>query len=255
MNNMNENIAIAALDIGTSQIKLGVFCPVVAPRITILGNIKNKLSYGQNGEVKSSYSETREAAFELFKKLGQYLNENHVDKLYLELCSHVSSLLEWDNDSGLPVEDNFPIWLDNTSKCALDKFNEIMGQSRGKAVIGSFLPPGTNWLLTKLLDYEKKKDFMFLQVGDSIGIVKMGGGSTRNKLWNSIRASVLNKKIAVADEQELAISGLINHIVEKYSFIQFPELNFKIVGPDNKQITIYNKKYEEFINYQKVLLK
>ena len=82
----------------------------------------------------------------------------------------------------------------------------------------------------------------------------MGGGSTKNQLWNTIRANVLNKKIALADEQELAISGLIN-CMSNNLLMEASELNFSVIEPDKKFVRIYEKKYKEFLHYQKVLLK
>ena len=212
MNKSNENIAIAALDIGTSQIKLGVFYPLVSPRITILGSIKNELKYGTIGEVTSSYGATREASFSLFKKLGEFLQEHHPDKLFLGLCSHVSSLLEWDRDSGVPIKNDFPVWMDSTCNSALDKFAEILGHDKSKRMLGSFLPPGNNWLLSKLMAYTEKNRALFLQAGDAIFYELSGVFATH---YSSQISIVHHERKEYVDELLSAVN------IQKY---QLPEI-------------------------------
>ncbi|KPL13968.1 MAG: hypothetical protein AMS26_12400, partial [Bacteroides sp. SM23_62] len=93
MNERVGNSAVAALDIGTSQIKLGVFYPLDSPRITLLGSIKNEINCGTDGNVTSSYEFTRETSFSLFQKLGRFFMGRQPERLYVGLSSHVSSLL------------------------------------------------------------------------------------------------------------------------------------------------------------------
>lgn len=165
------NIAIAALDIGTSQIKLGVFCPRLSDQITLLGSHKNELTFGSGGEVKSDYRHTQEKAFDLFASLGVFLKKNRVERLFLGLCSHVSSLLEWKRREVAPVNNLFPIWLDSTCSRQARKTFELTSQQEGKDGMGSFLPAGTNWLLTKLVNESERgfsKESVFLQAGDAI---------------------------------------------------------------------------------------
>jgi xylulokinase len=169
VNQRDKNIAMAAIDIGTSQIKLGVFTPRYSPDISALASIKNKIQYGAKGCATSSYKRTRDASFSLFKLLGRFLKDHPVDELYLGLSSHVSSLLAWNRESGMPFADDFPIWMDSTCGSALDRFSQVIGD--GKAIVGSYLPPGNNWLLTKLLDRSDRADRgkeLFLQAGDAL---------------------------------------------------------------------------------------
>ena len=166
VNHGSRNMALAALDIGTSRIKLGVYFPPDSPGLSVLGSIRNEITYGDDGSVTSSYGMTREASFTLFNMLGKFLRSCRPDRLCLGLSGHVSSLLEWDRLSGRPARDDFPIWMDGTCSPALDMFSSLLGD--GRRMLGSFLPPGTNWLLTKLLHRDGDGQGLYLQAGDAI---------------------------------------------------------------------------------------
>lgn len=477
-----KNIAYAALDIGTSQVKLGVYLPALSNKIILINNLPNELIYGTSGEVQAEYNVIREKCFVLFKELGLFLKKHDVNVLHIGICGHVSSLIEWNKTTGTPPEKPFPIWLDTTCFNSLHEYQAIMGNGKSREIIGTFLPAGTNWLFTKLLHKRKSgfaDDSMFLQAGDAIfyelcgdykthfssqismvnlkkreyaqalldhlaldksslpsieydpcpipelqkkfldlpdesfvfpamadlytslyglrlqdkegfmlantseqagafylkqpkpldnflsisfdpgfinygstntggnivnwflsnvlkkkptpnlldeltslaaaiepentpvilpylqgeraplwnsaltasihelksshtdvhlfrailesisfarrqcfeelglsdlDIIKIGGGSSKNTLWNSIRASVLNKCVAVADEKELSMAGIIYYIMEANpgSFAK-PAINFSIVEPDPDLLTIYDEKYAKFIKYQRLL--
>lgn len=166
-----KNIAFATLDIGTSQIKMGVYCPHLSKEIILINNLSNELIYGSSGEVRAEYGIIREKSFQLFKELGSFLKRNKIEVLYLGICGHVSSLIEWNKIEGAPPEKPFPIWLDTTSYNCVDEYNAVMGNGKSKHVIGTFLPAGTNWLFTKLLHRRKSgfsNDSIFLQVSDAI---------------------------------------------------------------------------------------
>ncbi len=78
--------------------------------------------------------------------------------------------------------------------------------------------------------------------------------SSKNTLWNTIRASVLKKTIVVADEKELAMAGLIYYMLEaKESSFAKPAINFSITEPKPEWINVYDEKYARFIKYQKLL--
>ncbi|MBD0256032.1 MAG: hypothetical protein ICV83_09960 [Cytophagales bacterium] len=166
-----KKTAYAALDVGTSQVKLGVYCPWRSDEIIPLGNLSNEVQYGPAGEVRAEYAPVREKSFRLFGELGRFAKEHAVEALYLGLCGHVSSLLEWNRAAGLPRENAFPIWLDTTCYPRLEEYQAVMGDGRSKEIIGTFLPAGTNWLFTKLLHRRPSgfaADNLFLQVGDAV---------------------------------------------------------------------------------------
>lgn len=171
MKKKTKKIAIAALDIGTSRIKLGVYCPQLSRQLIMLGNHENELFFGTGGEVRSDFSPVREKSFDLFSLLGNFLKENDITDLYIGICSHVSSLLEWDRQENQPVNNLFSIWLDSTCLEYLNEFTKLTENGKSEDAIGSFLPPGTNWLLCKLLEQKAKgfgKKSVFLQAGDAV---------------------------------------------------------------------------------------
>lgn len=166
-----KKVAYAALDIGTSQVKLGVYCPFLSGKIIIINNYPNELIYGSSGEVRADYKFVLEKSFTLFKELGNFLKTNNIEVVYIGICGHISSLLEWNKTKSLPPEKPFPIWLDTTCYTSLDEYQSIMANGKSKEIIGTFLPSGTNWLLTKLLHKKQagfSNDTIFLQVSDAI---------------------------------------------------------------------------------------
>ncbi len=477
-----KKTAFTTLDIGTSQIKIGVYCPSLSDKIILINSLQNEVIYGNSGEVRVDYTVVREKCFSLFKELGAFTKSHRIELLYIGICGHVSSLLEWNKKKGTPPENPFPIWLDTTCYNSVAEYNEVLGIGKSKQIIGTFLPSGTNWLFTKLL-YRRQSGFaddaIFLQVSDAIfyeltgdykthfysqismvnlrkreyaaelldhlkldksalpaidhepspitesqqklfgfpdecfvfpgmadlysslyglrledkqgfmlantseqagafyleppivldnflnisfdegfinygstntggnilswflinvlnkkittdilnnltakaatiepgdtpiilpylqgerapiwnskltasilelnsshtevhlfraileavsfarrqcfeeigigdlDLIKIAGGSSKNTLWNTIRASVLNKRVAVADEKELAMAGLINYIIEaKKSPFAKPAINFSITEPQPEWINVYDEKYKKFIKYQKLL--
>lgn len=171
MDKTKKKIAFATLDIGTSQIKLGVYCPFLSNEIILINNLQNECIYGSSGEVRAKYSVIRKKSFQLFTELGSFLKSNNIEVLNIGICGHVSSLIEWNKIKGVPPEKPFPIWLDTTSYDSLGEYNAVMGNGKSKQIIGTFLPVGTNWLFTKLLHRKRSgfsDDSIFLQVGDAI---------------------------------------------------------------------------------------
>ena len=82
----------------------------------------------------------------------------------------------------------------------------------------------------------------------------MGGGVSQNNLWNTIRASVLNKPLSVSANTELSLYGLITYItMHAEENIEMPRMDFYKVLPDKQLVKIYAEKYAEFIHYQKLI--
>lgn len=228
MVNGEKNIAFAALDIGTSQIKMGVYCPFLSDKIILISNLQNELIFGTSGEVLAEYRIIREKSFLLLKELGRFLKRNSVNVLYLGICGHVSSLIEWNKIKGLPPEEPFPTWLDTTSYNSLDEYHTLMGNGKSKRIIGTFLPAGTNWLLTKLLHRRKSefsKDSIFLQVGDTIFYELSGNYQTH-----------FSSQISMVDLNKREYSQeLLNYLKLDKTFL--PTLGFKalpILEPEKR---------------------
>ena len=207
-----KRVAYAALDVGTSQVKLGVYCPFLSDKITVINNYQNELIYGSGGEVRTKYKVLQEKSFLLFKELGSFLKANEIEALYLGITGHVSSLLEWNKAKGTAPEEPFPTWLDSTCYDRLDEYLSVMGNGRSKEIIGTFLPAGTNWLFTKLL-HRRKAGFsdqsIFLQVSDAIFYEL--AGSYHTHFSSQISMVNLNRKVyaeELLDHLQLSSSSL-----------------------------------------------
>jgi sugar (pentulose or hexulose) kinase len=232
MSSSDTNTAFAALDIGTSQIKLGVYCPFLSPSIILLNSVENEVIYGRSGEACADYRIIREKSFSLFKELGHFLKREKVTTLYLGVCGHVSSLLEWNKAKGIPPETPFPIWLDTTSRHCLHEYNRVMGNGKSKQIIGTFLPAGTNWLFTKLLQKKKwgfSDDSIFLQAGDALYYELCG----EYKTHFSSQISMVNlKKKTYAEE-------LLDHLQLDPSSLPSIEFNpARLSGPQKKRFDL-----------------
>ena len=149
MTKPGRRTAFASLDIGTSQIKLGVYCSSLSNRIILIDHLPNELIFGHSGEVKADYGMIMHNSRILFNRLGQFLKQHDVECLYLGICGHVSSLLEWDLAANTALENQFAIWLDTTGHNCYNEYESVMGEGRSRNIIGTFLPWGTNWLFTK----------------------------------------------------------------------------------------------------------
>jgi sugar (pentulose or hexulose) kinase len=196
MEKSNKNIAVATLDIGTSQIKMGVYCPSLSDKLIFINSLPNDLIYGAAGEVRTDYRVTRDKCFALLTELGAFLQKNHIGgALHIGVCGHISSLIEWNKRTDTPPEQPFPIWLDTTSYPCLDEYDAVMGEGRSKDIIGLFLPSGTNWLLTKLMHRRRSgwpADSIFLQVGDCL--FHELSGEYRSHFSSQLSMADVNKK-------------------------------------------------------------
>jgi sugar (pentulose or hexulose) kinase len=171
MANRVEKKVYAALDIGSSNIKLGLFHPGLHDGIIHVGKKKNTFSHQSGGRVLSDFTRTRRACFQLLEELGEYLRHNRATCCYLGICSHVSSLLEWDTASGGARYGHFPVWMDRTCSVAMDELEKMNSSGLMADAIGHPLPPGTNWLLSKLLagdKAERSANTVYMQVGDAV---------------------------------------------------------------------------------------
>lgn len=251
-----KKIAYAALDIGTSQVKLGVYCPILSNSITVINNLQNDLIYGTSGSVRADYKTVQEKSFLLFKQLGAFLTEHKIEVLQLGICGHVSSLLEWSKTRNAPVEASFPIWLDTTCYNRLEEYQAVMGNGKSKDIIGTFLPSGTNWLFTKLL-HKKQSGFssesIYLQVSDALFYELTG----EYKTHFSSQISMVN-----LNKREYA-SELLNHldleesslptisyeplpiVAELKALFDFPEESFVYPAMADLYTSLYGLRLED----------
>ena len=167
---MENNKAFAALDIGTSRIKVGVYLPENSDQVNIIESLDTDLVKSSKDRVEVNYQTLKGQLEPLLFKLGKHLTIHRVDQLYFGICGQVSSLFSWDK-RGFPISDTFPIWMDRRCESAIPEFKNLTERGKSQEVMGSFLPPGTNWLLTKLL-HQKQFGFpenqIWVQVGDAL---------------------------------------------------------------------------------------
>lgn len=233
-----NKVAYAALDIGTSQVKLGVYCPFLSDKIIIINNYRNELIYGSSGEVRAEYSVVRERALMLFKELGAFLKTHNVQVLNLSITGHVSSLLEWNRTKGVAQDEPFPIWLDTTCYSSIEEYQAIMGNGKSKEIIGTFLPSGTNWLLTKLLHRRKSgfsDDSIFLQVSDAIFYELTGSYHTH-----------FSSQISMVNLQERAYAKeLLEHL--QLDDRSLPAINYELLPVEEALKTLFDFPAESFV--------
>lgn len=70
-----------------------------------------------------------------------------------------------------PVDNSVPIWLDRTCNSSLEKLFSKLSGKKDAEMFGTYLPKGTNWLLTKIYANKKRKlqaNECYLQLGDAI---------------------------------------------------------------------------------------
>lgn len=212
-----ERVAYAAIDLGTSQVKLGVYCPQLSTKIVVLDSLNNEVFYGSSGEAQVSYALTHEKSHVLLKQLEAFVRSEQITSLSVGICGHVSSLLEWNKIRAMPVNDHFPIWLDATCSDSLAEYEAVMGNNKSKSIIGTFLPTGTNWLFTKLLNRRKLSvpdGSIFLQLGDALFFDLTGFYETHF----SSQISMVNLQRRQYAPELLSTLGLTNSILPTISY-------------------------------------
>nr|MBA3848343.1 hypothetical protein [Planctomycetota bacterium] len=163
--------AIAAIDCGTTRIKLAVFVAGDRPAFIALGDAANVVETGEAGSARCRWSTIWRAVEGLLERLGAWCSENGVRELDLGLSGQVSSLLRWDVTRDDAVDDAFPIWMDSTCRDALPAAEHLLAAGAAARVLGTELPPMTNWLAVKLLHARAHGgigEAQVLQVADAV---------------------------------------------------------------------------------------
>ena len=158
--------AWAALDLGTSRLKAGVFD---GRRFAVVGSVPAPVRYGGAGRARCAWDGVWRGSEELLRRVGAWCAEYGATQLDLGLCGQVSSLLAWDPGKGAPVENEFPIWADSTCRGALEETTAFLSGGRDLDLLGTPLPLSTNWLLVKLRGRGARPDGVkYLQVHDAV---------------------------------------------------------------------------------------
>ncbi|CAL1516821.1 FGGY-family carbohydrate kinase [Chitinophaga sp. MM2321] len=171
MNHSTTHSAFAAIDIGTTNIKCGVAIVGINNSFRIIGSWRNETVSAFPGQALNSFSKIEAIVMECLKHLGQYCLEQQVKKIHIGISGHVSSYLNWDKDAAVPVNDFFPIWSDHTCEPALPGIRTLFKDNSAEQYLGTFLPPATNWLVTKILHHHQHNNagnHIILQISDAI---------------------------------------------------------------------------------------
>ena len=168
---VSADISFAAIDIGTSQIKTGVYTGSATPSFKVKGYRENKVYTGYNDTAEIHYDELKRSVFELLLELAAHLKQVRPGRLYIGICGLVSSYLIWDRTQKQVVNKSFPIWLDRRCNASLDDLFSKLNKGRDIQMLGTHLPKGANWLASKIYHEKEthlKNDQLYLQAGDAI---------------------------------------------------------------------------------------
>ena len=160
--------AFAALDLGTSRLRVGGFVPG-DKRLTVIASLPNTVEFAGDGSARCSFAAQWSAVERLLAALAAWCRKRRVERLHLGMCGQVSSLLRWRDRA--PVEDAYPIWQDTTCRSALPELTALLADGRDLALLGTRLPPATNWLAAKALAHVRaggETDSRILQIQDAV---------------------------------------------------------------------------------------
>ncbi len=179
----------AAIDIGTSRLKLGVYGDDTR-HIELLFSAAVPVHIADE-TATIHWSSLKNIFADALHALGQYCSEQCIDELHLGLCGQVSSLLPWNVATGASELTDIPIWLDRRCASSMDDVNSIIGNS-GFEYLSSYLPMATNWLAVKVHHYlrsNRANGKKFLQLHDALFYQLTG------KFWThpSSQVSIFNQ--------------------------------------------------------------
>jgi sugar (pentulose or hexulose) kinase len=147
--------AVAAIDLGTSRIRLAVLEPE-GPRLAILADAANEVRFAPGGVARCRFSAQWATVLGHLRTLAKWCRERGVDRLRLGLTGQVSSLLRWDDAGGQPRDDEYPIWMDQSCRESVADLAEQWEGGRAEAMLGTCMPAATNWLAVKARDHARR---------------------------------------------------------------------------------------------------
>ncbi len=160
----------AALDLGTSRIRVGVFVERPSPAFVIVADRPNEVRIGNDGSARCDFAQQWRQVEELLRALGVWCREHRVERLHLGLCGQVSSLLRWDAAGDAPIGEDYPIWMDSTCRDSVGEFAKRWADGGAQADLGTCMLAATNWLAVKIHDHLAKggAPALYLQVQDAV---------------------------------------------------------------------------------------
>ena len=166
---LSEKTAFGAFDLGTSNAKAALLH--LDGRYEDLGAVTNNVRVGAGGRVTCRASETVANFAELLGRMADVCRKHDVQTLHIGLCAHVSSLILWDTRDNRLVDDDYPIWMDTSSRPSVSALREFFAADRDLDLVGSRLPVVANWLAVKIhhhLGETVRDEWRILQVHDYI---------------------------------------------------------------------------------------
>lgn len=150
---MSMRVGFAALDLGTSRLRAGVFEDGSHPRLHIIADRPNAIRIAPGGVARCSFNSQWNAIRELMGELGEWSRGSGIQHLHLGLCGQVSSLLRWDNNTQAPADDDYAIWMDSTCQDALADTARFWNHGGAERMLGTCMPAVTTWLAVKARDH------------------------------------------------------------------------------------------------------
>jgi sugar (pentulose or hexulose) kinase len=145
-----ERELFAALDIGTSRIRVGVLETGDIPRLRVIADAANVVEHGANGSAVCRFSVIWHSVGEILSALGAWSKQHGITHLHLGICGQVSSLLRWDPATDAPAVDTCPIWLDSSCRDSVPALAELWDDGGAERLLGTCMPAATNWLAVKI---------------------------------------------------------------------------------------------------------
>lgn len=140
--------AFGVFDLGTTNFKAALLQP--DGKYEDLGSVPNAVQVEAGGRAVCRASKTLAAFTELLSRMAVACRTGDAQTLHLGLCAHIPSLILWDTTSKRVVDDEYPIWLDTTSRPSVPAVREFFAGGRDLELLGTCLPVVANWLAVKI---------------------------------------------------------------------------------------------------------
>jgi xylulokinase len=169
---MKDKVGYAALDLGTSRLRAGVFEPTDdGESFQVISDQPNDVRVASGGVARCSFKAQCSAIGKLLSALGVWTKSNGITHLHLGLCGQVSSLLRWDEQSNRPAEDEYPIWMDSTCLPAIRDMSKFWSKGGAQRMLGTCMPAVTTWLAVKArghAQFQPEDRSTILQIQDAV---------------------------------------------------------------------------------------
>ncbi|MCH2375174.1 MAG: hypothetical protein MK538_13385 [Planctomycetes bacterium] len=141
---LRSGTAFGAFDLGTSNMKAALVLPDRSYHVFCArpSNIRVEAS----GEVTCNATQLFASFRELLAEMGEAAVDGGASELHLGLCAHVSSLILWNVNEGRIEHDDFPIWMDTSSRDSVPALKNFFANGRDRELLSTSMPVVPNWL-------------------------------------------------------------------------------------------------------------